>query len=176
MRHFQCAMILLFACFATAPMAKGRATSHQDTDGLTEQFRLTRKGGGMGYGLDETVTFSTLRNRGEPFGYPRWIVERVKSENHMCAQPERCPQTTVHDWLDSGQCREVYLLAEGFADFRPQPNEQQITDTPLTTLRWKGESDAASSSLSEYVGPLVTWWDEWSKSLATCWSTKNPML
>ena len=148
---------------------------------LPIQYRIERHGGGLGISVDETVIISkTIAARGAA----RWIAERQKVDRNWCGEKRpdgKCLETTkrLHDWADSQECEALDYTVLGLEDFRKEPNAQSdliVTDSAQTTLIFEaGEIGARKPSLSEFVGPLASWWEELDRR-EDCWTREPPTV
>ena len=146
------------------------------------RYRLQQHGGGMGIQVDETIMvfFVSATSRD-----PQWILERQRRDRNWCGEKSadgRCVATdiVVHDWAKSSNCPLLGLYVEGLSDFRKTGREHPsvlVTDTPLTTLEFLSSTAHGDQEvLSEYAGPLVTWWRDAEQSLIPCWTTEPPAM
>lgn len=146
-----------------------------------ERYRVTKKGGGLGLDLDQTVIVSVVMNAG--VGRTRWIAERLRRDQHWCggAVDGRCASENraVHDWIDGDSCPALEAAFEDLAHikltaFAPPARSAvpMMTDTPRVSV--SGPPDHMGGygdrlTLSGLAGPVVNWWSRSDELLAHCW-------
>lgn len=142
-----------------------------------EKFALLREGGGLGFHIDESVSFSIIR--GGPLD--RWEVSRFTTETNWCGRKEagRCVETRTSSsaFIDERSCAPLKRVIGRLAQVRAVErgaSHSLVTDTPLTSLVTYGGQGMHAERLSEYEGPLVDWWQSASKQLKECWTTQRP--
>jgi hypothetical protein len=144
------------------------------------QYRLEQHGGGLGVLLDEDVI---LTEKNAPDGRERWIAERSRRDRNWCGAKSRdgkCQaiDITTHDRADSERCFGLQVTVQGFEDLRsdrvPRPR-LTVSDSLLVTLtsKWSPDVHRAENTLSEYVGPLVSWWQRLDED-KHCWADQAP--
>jgi len=151
---------------------------------LAERYRLEVHGGGLGIQVDESVV---VLSRAEADKAPLWVIERQRRDRNWCGSKSpagQCVATdvTAHSWASSSSaCPSLSIYADGFSDFKETGRERPqvlVTDTPLTTLEF-GPFTAdgkPSRMLSEYVGPLATWWQNMEEHSKNCWTKAAPVI
>ena len=148
---------------------------------LPIQYRIERHGGGLGVSVDESVIiFKTIGERGTA----RWIAEREKVDQNWCGEKRldgKYINTTerLHDWADSKTCEALDYTVLGFEDLKKEPSAQSaliVTDSVQTTLIFEAEKiGARKPSLSEFLGPLASWWEDLDRREG-CWTAQPPMV
>jgi len=78
-------------------------------------------------------------------------------------------------------CPFLSIYVKGFSDFRETGGDSPsvlVSDKPLTTLIFTDSAvdKKESKILREYVGPLVTWWQDVEAGLKGCWTTEPPTI
>lgn len=150
----------------------------------TERYRLQQHGGGLGVEVDESVVVLAVGDAGKD---PQWVIERLRRDRNWCGAKSadgKCiaSDVTVHDWATSSRyCPWLNIDVEGFSDFRETGREHpsvMVTDAALTTLEFAPAAAGGKQPriLSEYVGPLVTWWRGVEDGLKPCWTTTPPVI
>ena len=137
----------------------------------TEVYQLTRNGGGLGCDLQETDIFAR-RQSGLSV---TWTVERLRT--NMCWHAGR---DSVHAWISSDSCPPLDAIMQKLPQAAvasraaQNPAVAPPTETPLTKLQTFPNAWSAAGVESEYDGPLVRWWLDAEKTLASCWTDHPP--
>jgi hypothetical protein len=171
-----CAAVLALS-FAAAGTPSAAALARQALH-PPAQFKLTQDGGGLGVYVKETVTFSFVR----PGRF--WSVERRRTDSNWCGRKDgdRCSETrtSVHDWVTGRDCPVLARIMKELPQAqeadrvinRRQGREHKViavNDTPLLTLEARATGTGKAASQSEWVGPLVDWWESAEQRLKPCW-------
>jgi hypothetical protein len=173
---------ILFCSAMICASFGAEAQAESAPGGITERYRLEQHGGGLGVEIDESVVVLAL---GDTDKGPQWVMERQRRDRNWCGSKSadgKCVATDVtsHEWASSSKCAEVSLYAEGFSDFSDTRREQKwhhvAFDVPLVTLQFDPAEGQPPRTLSEYIGPLATWWRAADDGLKNCWTTSAPVI
>lgn len=140
-------------------------------------YALTLQGGGLGVSVDDTVVVSSVQVDG---GGQRefWIVERLNLRTSLANKA--APPT--HQWIDGRKCAALDgVLAGATKLFNRGPSNMAVSlriAPPSDIARLKLSAPAAGEaghggariSISEFFGPLATWWGKGSAKIESCWS------
>jgi hypothetical protein len=178
-------MLIKHTTIVVALLVIGSPVFGQSGRYALERYRVTKKGGGLGLGLDlnQTVIVSVVMKAG--VGGTCWIAERLLRDQHWCggAVDGRCASENkvVHDWIDGDSCPELEAAFEDLAHselsgFAPpdRPDVPMMTNTPRVSV--SGPPDhiggyGARLTLSGLAGPVVDWWSRSDELLAHCWTS-----
>jgi hypothetical protein len=142
-----------------------------------EQFSVVEDGGGLGLEFDNVTAFSAVHHGQTTI----WFVERNTRESNWCGRKAegRCISTSIssHDWIDGRSCPPLGQLVLQLPRIRAEERgaaHPRVSDTPLLSLVTFSDGGMATERLSEYVGPLATWWWSFQEQLKPCWTKTRP--
>lgn len=163
---------LIGAVVATSALAPAPVRHRPD-----QQFTLIESGGGLGADVENTTSFSTIYRSGTT----RWLVERNSNASNWCGRTgnhECIPtHTSSMDWIDGRTCASLAPVLAQLAKVQVEERgsaHPRVSDTPLLSLLTFKHGQLATERLSEYVGPLVDWWQSAQEQLKPCWTKVQP--